>query len=163
MADDTDNRFMRLAIEQAQIGRAGGNAAIGCVIVCDGEVLAAGHNQVVSDRDPTAHAEIVTIRKASHLVPQFNLIGMTLYSTLQPCGMCTMASLWANISRIVYGAGKADVHPMYFEERHLSTRDYIQDAYRDKIALTGEILAGECAALYCRPSDTGSLTSAAPL
>ena len=153
MTDDADNRFMRLAIEQARIGCRVGNAPIGCVIVCNGKLVAAGHNQVVSDCDPTAHAEIVTIRKASRLGSQSDLGGMTLYSTLQPCGMCTMASLWANIARIVYGASRAEVHPMYFEERHLATRDYIRDAYRDDISLTGDILAEDCAALYLQLSD----------
>ncbi|PKU22794.1 nucleoside deaminase [Telmatospirillum siberiense] len=141
---------MRLAIEQAQIGSRTGNAPIGCVVVCDGKVVAAGHNRVASDSDPTAHAEIVVIRAASLVAPGGDLGGMTLYSTLQPCGMCTMAALWANVRRIVYGASRAEVHPMYFEARHLNTRDYIQDAYRDDIALTGAVLAEDCAALYCR-------------
>ncbi len=149
MSINMDEHFMQLAILQAEIGRAGGNAPIGCVIVCDGNLVAAGHNEVFSARDPTAHAEIVTIRRASSLVPQETLSGMTLYSTLQPCGMCTMASLWASISRIVYGADRAEVDPLYFEERHLSTRDYIQDAYSTEIALTGNVLGLECAALYC--------------
>lgn len=152
ISDAADEHFMRLAIEQAKIGSQTGNAPIGCVLVCDGKVVAAGHNRVASDGDPTAHAEIVAIRAASLVAPQSDLGGMTLYSTLQPCGMCTMASLWANVRRIVYGASRAEVHPMYFEERHLNTRDFIQDAYRDDIALTGAILAEDCAALYCRPT-----------
>ncbi|MEO5376123.1 MAG: nucleoside deaminase [Alphaproteobacteria bacterium] len=153
MAFDVDNLFMRLAIEQARIGLHAGNAPIGCVIVGDGKLVAAGHNRVASDRDPTAHAEIVTIRAASRIASQSDLGGMTLYTTLQPCGMCTMASLWAKIARIVYGASRANVHPMYFEERHLNTADYIRDAYRDNIALTGAILINECAALYDQPPD----------
>jgi tRNA(adenine34) deaminase len=152
IADEADKHFMRLAIEQAKIGSHTGNAPIGCVVVCEGKVVAAGHNRVASDSDPTAHAEIVTIRAACLVTPQSDLGWMTLYSTLQPCGMCTMASLWANIRRIVYGASRAEVHPMYFEERHLNTRDYIQDAYRDDIALTGAVLAEDCAALYYRPT-----------
>ena len=52
-----------------------------------------------------------------------------LYSTLQPCGMCTMASIWAKVGRIVYGAGRDDVHEMYFEDRHLSTENFIRDAF----------------------------------
>ena len=153
LADGSDRYFMRLAIEQAKIGALLGNAPIGCVIVCDGKVVSAGHNRVASDSDPTAHAEIVAIRAASLAARQSDLAGMTLYSTLQPCGMCTMASLWANICRIVYGASRAEVHPMYFEERHLNTRDYLQDAYRDDIALTRAVLADDCANLYRRPTD----------
>jgi len=140
---------MRLALEQARIGQLAGNAPIGCVIVSHGTLVALGHNRVVSDCDPTAHAEIVTIRAASRALAHPDLTDMTLYSTLQPCGMCSMASLWANITRIVYGAGRADVHPMYFEERHFDTLDYLHDAYSAHITLTGSILLKDCASLYC--------------
>ena len=58
-----------------------------------------------------------------------SLRGAVLYTTLQPCGMCTMASIWAKIGRIVYGAGRDDVHDMYFEDRHLDTVNFIRDAY----------------------------------
>jgi tRNA(adenine34) deaminase len=79
--------------------------------------------------------------------------GATLYSTLQPCGMCSMASIWARIGRIVYGAGRDDVHKMYFEDRHLDTFDFIADAFRDDLVLVGGVLAAECAALYYGPHD----------
>lgn len=79
------------------------------------------------------------------------LRGTTLYSTLQPCGMCSMAAIRAKIGRIVYGAGRADVHDMYFADRHLQTIDFIRDAYRDDLALSGGGLAAECAALYVAP------------
>ena len=84
------------------------------------------------------------------------LRGATLYSTLQPCGMCTMATIWAKIGRIVFGAGRDDVHPMYFEDRHLDTLDFIRDAYRDDLMLQGGVLAAECAALYVPPRRTGA-------
>ena len=62
-----------------------------------------------------------------------------------------MAAIWSNISRIVYGAGRAQVHKMYFEDRHLDTMDFIRDAYRDDLALDGGILADQCAELYYSP------------
>ena len=79
--------------------------------------------------------------------------GATLYSTLQPCGMCSMACIWSKIGRIVYGAGREDVHRMYFEGRHLDTIDFIADAFRDDLRLTGGVLREECAALYYGPGD----------
>ena len=77
----------------------------------------------------------------------------TLYSTLQPCGMCTMASVWSKVGRIVYGAEREDVHPMYFEARHIDTLGFVHKAYRDDITIEGSCLRSECAALYYGPDD----------
>ena len=59
-----------------------------------------------------------------------------------------MASIWAKIGRIVYGASRRQVHEMYFEDRHLDTMDFVTDAFRDDITLSGGVLDAECAALY---------------
>ena len=67
--------------------------------------------------------------------------------------MCTLACLWAKISRIVYGAGRREVHPMYFEERHLNTIDFIRDAFRQDVEMVGGVLAEECARFYYSPGD----------
>lgn len=145
---------MRLAIEQARIGDAKpGAGEVGCVIVKDGTVVAAGHNEAEMRHDPTAHAEIVTLRKLGETLQTTEFRGCTLYCTLQPCGMCSMACIWAKISRVVYGATRKDVHSMYFEERHFNTADYIRDAFRDDIEVVGGVLAEECAQLYYRPED----------
>jgi tRNA(adenine34) deaminase len=65
--------------------------------------------------------------------------------------MCTMASIWSKVGRVVYGAGRADVHPMYFEARHVDTLSFIADAYRDDIVIEGGCLREECAGLYYPP------------
>lgn len=153
MADD-DERFMREALNIATSeGRDPALSPIGCVIVMDGQIIAAERNHVESEHDATAHAEISGIRAAGHALGQADLRGATLYSTLQPCGMCTMASIWAKIGRVVYGAGRADVHRMYFEDRHINTIDFIRDAYRDDISISGGVLRQACAELYYRPWD----------
>ena len=77
----------------------------------------------------------------------------TLYSTLQPCGMFTMASIWAKVGRIVYGAERDQVHSMYFEDRHFDTMEFIRDAFRDDLTWTGGVLADVCTELYYRPGD----------
>jgi len=79
--------------------------------------------------------------------------GATLYSTRQPCGMCSMACIWAGISRIVYGAGRAQVHEMYFENRHLGLMDYVSDAFKDDLTVTVVVLAEDRARLYYGPDD----------
>ncbi len=129
-----------------------GASAIGCVLVLDGVVVAEGHNEVGLQHDPTAHAEVVAIRRACVALGRDELRGATLYSTLQPCGMCTMASIWTRIGRIVYGAGREDVHRMYFEDKHLDTMNFIRDTYRD-MEVVGGVMKDEVVGLYWGPGD----------
>lgn len=151
---NSDEDWMRRALDLARQGEADPSGApIGCVIVRDGAEIGSGHNEVALRHDPTAHAEMVAIRRACASLSADDLRDATLYSTLQPCGMCTMASIWSKIGRIVYGAGREQVHTMYFEDRHLDTMDFIRDAFRDDLILTGGVLAGECATLYAKPHD----------
>ena len=129
------------------------NTPIAALVVRDGAVIASGINRTAEDNDPTAHAEIMAFRAAGRTVGTMKLDGATLYSTLQPCGMCTMAAIWAGVSRIVFGAGRDDVHTMYFEDRHLDTLDFIRDAYTNDLTLSGGVLHTACAALYFAPDD----------
>jgi tRNA(adenine34) deaminase len=154
MAVRTDEDFMRRAIALAREGnRDPGGSPIGCVIVLDGRIIGEGYNHTEENHDPTAHGEIIAMRAAGQTLANWELRGATLYTTLQPCGMCSMASIWAKIGRIVYGAERDQVHRMYFEDRHLSTEDYIRDAYRGDLTMEGGLLAAECAALYYGPND----------
>lgn len=151
---DDDERFMRRALALAELGRTRpGASPIGCVIVLHGIVVGEGHNEVGIRHDPSAHAEIVAIRRACESLGRDDLRGATLYSTLQPCGMCSMASIWSSIERIVYGARRKDVHGMYFEDRHLDVLDIIDDAFRTDMSVTAGVLEGECAAFCYRPDD----------
>ncbi|MCW8306035.1 nucleoside deaminase [Acidiphilium sp. PA] len=150
----TDEHYMRLAIEMAKQGdRTSRCSPIGCVLVLNDAVIAQAHNEVEQRCDPTAHAEIVAMRAAGTHLKRSRFQGAVLYSTLQPCGMCSMASIWAGISRIVYGAQRHQVHQMYFEDRDLDTIDFLRDAYKDDIAIEAGLLAEECAALYYGPDD----------
>ena len=154
MADTNDFDHMRLAIEQAYKGKSTpGCGEVGAVLVKDGRVVAMGFNESSLLHDPTAHAEMVVIRRLCAELKAEKLEGYTLYCTLQPCGMCTMACLWAGISRVVFGAGRNDVNAVYFESRHNDTVDFIQDAFRSDLKVDGGILAAECARLYARPED----------
>ena len=151
MGKEQDEQFMRLAIEQAQKGdHQPGAGEVGAVLVKDGAVVCTAFNEGEMRHDPTAHAEMVLIRRACGQWNAAELRGCTLYCTLQPCGMCTMACLWAGISRIVYGAGRNDVNAVYFESRHANTIDFIRDAFRDDLQVDGEVLADECSRFYAR-------------
>lgn len=149
-----DERWMREALKVARSkGSDPSTAPLGCVIVLGGEILAGERNQTEELPDATAHAEMMAIRRACESRGELELRGATLYSTLQPCGMCTMASIWSKVGRVVYGAGREDVHPMYFEARHVDTLSFISDAYRDDIVIEGGCLREECAQLYYGPND----------
>ncbi len=145
---------MRRALELARQGAsAPGASPIGCVIVLDGQVVGEAHNEVALQHDPTAHAEVVAMRRACASLGRDDLRGAALYSTLQPCGMCSMACIWASIQRIVYGAERHQVHRMYFEDQDIGVLDIIDNAWRDDVRVRPGVLAEACAALYYKPAD----------
>jgi tRNA(adenine34) deaminase len=154
MASEQDVAWMRMALEQAVKGReTPGGAEVGAVLVRNGEVICSGFNEGDLRHDPTAHSEMVVIRRACAEAKTTSLEGVTLYCTLQPCGMCTMACLWAGVSRIVYGARRSDVNAVYFESRHNNSSDFIRDAFRDDLEIEGGVLADECSQLYAKPRE----------
>jgi tRNA(adenine34) deaminase len=99
-----DETHLRAAITAALAALASGEVPVGAVIVRDGEILATGHNRVITDSDPTAHAEIVALRAAGRALGNYRLEGCDLYTTLEPCAMCAGAILHARIRRLVYAA-----------------------------------------------------------
>lgn len=152
MLTDDDDHWMREAIAVARSkGSDPATAPIAAVIVRDGRLLAAERNQCDELHDATAHAEMMAIRTAGALLGDAELRGATLYSTLQPCGMCTMATIWSKVNRVVYGAEREDVHTMYFEARDVDTLAFVGHAYRDDLTIEGGCLRAECASLYYGP------------
>ena len=149
-----DAFWMRKAIAVATSkGSSPASSPIGAVIVFGDRLIAAERNQCDELRDATAHAEMMAIRKAGAVIGNGDLRGGTLYSTLQPCGMCTMATIWCKVARVVFGAGREDVHAMYFEARHIDTLAFVANAYRHDIKIEGGCLRESCAALYYGPND----------
>ena len=96
--------FMDLALAEARAAGERGEVPVGCVIVRDGEVVARTGNRTLADRDPTAHAEILAIRRAATLLGSERLDACDLYVTLEPCAMCAGALAFARIRRLYYGA-----------------------------------------------------------
>ncbi|PIU22603.1 MAG: nucleoside deaminase, partial [Candidatus Diapherotrites archaeon CG08_land_8_20_14_0_20_30_16] len=97
------NKYMKEALKEDLKGihnKEGG--PFGCVIVCKGKVIAKGHNLVTSSKDPTSHAEIVAIRKASKRLGRFDLKDCELYTTCEPCPMCFSAIHWSRIKKVYY-------------------------------------------------------------
>ena len=101
--------FMQFAMEEARLGAAAGNVAVGSVMVHDGEVVARGRNLVATQSDPTAHAETVALRNAGSAMRQTDFSGFTLYTTFEPCPMCCGAILASGVSTLVLGARFSDV------------------------------------------------------
>ena len=100
----TDDEAMRLALDQAAAAIAHDDVPIGAVVVRDGEVIAARHNERELTGDPTAHAEVLAIRDAAEVVGHWRLLDCTLYVTLEPCVMCAGALVNARIGRVVFAA-----------------------------------------------------------
>ena len=100
----SDPAAMRLAIAEAQAAAAHDDVPIGAVVVRDGQVIAARHNERELTGDPTAHAEVLALRDAAVAVGHWRLLDCTLYVTLEPCVMCAGALVNSRIGRVVYGA-----------------------------------------------------------
>jgi tRNA(Arg) A34 adenosine deaminase TadA len=96
--------MMRLALEEARQSRREGNKGYGAVAVLGTRVLARAHDTAASCKDPSLHAEVNAIRQAAHVLCDDNLSGVILFSTCEPCPMCSSLAVWANVSAMVFGA-----------------------------------------------------------
>ena len=101
---NNDEKWMQIAINESSAANLIEEVPVGAVIVRNGELIAKAHNQPISTNDPTAHAEILALRKAGKKEKNYRLVGATLYVTLEPCLMCLGALMHARIERIVFGA-----------------------------------------------------------
>jgi tRNA(Arg) A34 adenosine deaminase TadA len=115
-----DDRFMQEALTLARDGISQGHGGpFGALVVCDGEIVGRGWNQVVLQKDPTAHAEILAIRDACRRLGRFHLEDAVLYSTCEPCPMCLSAVYWARIPILVYAADAVDAATIGFDDRRI--------------------------------------------
>ncbi len=132
--EESDRRFMNEALKEAAIARSMEEIPIGAVIVCDGRVIARGHNMTQRLQDVTAHAEMIALTSAANHLNSKYLPECTLYVTVEPCIMCAGAAAWAQIGRIVYGA--ADPKKGY--------RSYQTGVLHPKTSVTHGIHEKEC-------------------
>jgi len=143
----TAEDYMRVAIRKAQDGIAIGQSPFGSVIVQNDQVIAATHNTVWRDTDPSAHAEVNCIRAAAQVLQTIFLRGCTLYSTTEPCPMCLSAIHWAKIERVVYGAAIADAAAAGFCELYVDAKALAEMGKSPLIVESG-LLRAECADLF---------------
>jgi tRNA(adenine34) deaminase len=137
-----DKEFMAIAIAEAEKALGHDDVPVGAVVVHQGEVVGAGHNERERRQDPTAHAETLALQAAAHRRGSWRLLDCTLYVTLEPCAMCAGAIVLARVPRVVYGtadpkAGAAGSVLDVLAEPRLNHRP----------AVEGGVLADECAAL----------------
>ena len=103
-ATSTDERFMRLALQEAERALDHGDVPVGAVLAHGGEVIGAGHNERELRQDPSAHAEMIALRAGAAALGSWRLLDTVLYVTLEPCAMCAAAIAAARVSRLLYGA-----------------------------------------------------------
>lgn len=133
------NKFMKVANEEAFQGMTKNEGGpFGAVIIKDGVIIAQGHNEVLKTNDPTAHAEVVAIRKASALLGQFDLSDCEIYTSCEPCPMCLSAIFWSRIKTIYYGCTKEDAAGIGFDDNLIYEFIKNPEKYRDSLELIPE-------------------------
>lgn len=118
-------RFLKAAVAESLRSVKSGSSPFGAVIVKEGKVIARAHNMVVPNADPTAHAEVMAIRKACKKLKTFDLSGCTLYTSCEPCPMCLNAIKWSNITEIWYAATRDDADAIGFRDRVFYNEDVV--------------------------------------
>ena len=140
-----DERFMRLALDEARQG----DYAFGAVIVRDGQILAGGHNLGKTNGDPTAHGEMVAIRRCLLEHGSAALRGSTLYTSGEPCAMCMGAIIWCSIFRLVFAASVQQLATK-IDQIMISSAEIAAKAPFAPIKITGGILADEAMQLFAK-------------
>lgn len=143
----TDQDYMRLALEQAAAAEKLGEVPVGAVIVCssDAKVIAVGHNRNLTDRDPTAHAEVVTLREAARVLGNHRLGGCSMFVTIEPCAMCAGALVHARLDRLVYGASDPKAGAVASVMKVLNN-----PALNHRMEITSGVLEADCSAIMQR-------------
>ena len=137
-----DEKWMQVALSEAKIAKNKGEVPVGAVLIQNNQLVTKSHNQSISTNDPTAHAEILALRKGGNLEKNYRLVRSTLYVTLEPCAMCFGAMIHARIERIVYGASdpKTGVCGSCMD---LNKENF----FNHKISITRGVLDKECSKL----------------
>ena len=139
---DSDQRYMRLAIDAAQVAEENGDVPIGAVIVYQNQVIGRAYNQREQLKDPTAHAEIIALTQAASFIGSWRLHGCTIYVTLEPCPMCAGALVLGRLDRLVYGCPDPKTGACG------SLYDIVRDErLNHRLEVTPGLLANDCAAL----------------
>ena len=127
-----NEELMRRAIELSENSVRNGGGPFGAVIAKNGEIVAEGSNKVTIDNDPTAHAEVCTIRKACQKLNTFDLSGCVIYTSCEPCPMCLGAIYWAHLDKIYYANDRKDAGKIGFDDDFIYEEIALEPQYRKK-------------------------------
>lgn len=134
--------WMQRAIELAKLAESRGEVPVGAVVVKDDQIIGEGYNSPISEKDPTAHAEIRALRDAAQRLGNYRLLNTSLYVTLEPCLMCVGAIVHARVGEVIYGAREPKTGAAG------SVFDVLTStAHNHQVGLRGGVLADECAQL----------------
>ena len=136
---ETDHNMMAAALRQAACAERIGEVPVGAVVVKDGKIIARGYNRRESDQDPTAHAELIAMRRAAKKLGSWRLTGCTLYVTLEPCPMCAGVIINARVDRVVFGA--------YDDKAGCCTTLYrlpMDERFNHRAEIVGGVMEEEC-------------------
>ena len=128
----TNKELMRRAIELSKMSVQNGGGPFGAVIACNGKIVAEGSNCVTLDCDPTAHAEVSTIRKACKALKTFDLSGCEIYTSCEPCPMCFGAIYWAHLDKIYMGNDRKDAAKIGFDDDFIYQEIALSPEQREK-------------------------------
>src|SRR5664279_3213210 len=127
---ENDKKFLQRAIEIARESIIRGGGPFGAIVVKDHKIISEANNRVVLDNDPTAHAEILSIRQASSQLKTFDLNECILYSSCEPCPMCLGAIYWSGIRKVVYSSDRTDAEKAGFDDKFIYNEIMLEPSER---------------------------------
>lgn len=143
--NEQDEAYMRLALAEAQNAFELGEVPVGAVVVQGDSIIGSGYNQPITQLDPSAHAEMVALRKAAQTIGNYRLANTTLYVTVEPCSMCAGLLMHSRIQRLVYGAPEPKAGAITSAIKLLE-----QDFFNHRIEVCGSVLEQECSDMMTR-------------
>jgi guanine deaminase len=139
--------FMEAAIKEAEKGMHNGDGGpFGAVVVKEGKIISTGHNLVLSTNDPTAHAEVVAIRRAAEKLETFDLSDCEIYSTCEPCPMCFAAIHWAKMKILYFGCDQSDAARIGFDDKFIY--DVIKGTAKTQQVAVSQVARHQCLELF---------------
>jgi tRNA(adenine34) deaminase len=136
---NSDEQFMRAALDQAALAESAGEVPVGAVITREGKIIARGFNRNLLDRDPSAHAEMIALREAAQVLQNHRLSGCEMFVTMEPCAMCAGALVHSRIARLIYGASDPKAGAVSSVLQVLN-----HPKLNHQMNVTSGVLAGEC-------------------
>jgi len=139
--------MMAMALEEAKVSKREGNKGYGAVVAIGNEVIGRAHDTAITEKDPSLHAELNAIRQAVHTIGDADLSGAVLFSTCEPCPMCSSLAVWANLTTVVYGVSIQETVQMGRSRIQVSSKKIVERS-PVMVEVIGGVLREECLSLY---------------